>query len=153
MGTKPFRMRCPGFWATQPMCGKKKSHAATQRCHATLPPDPGRALRVFDHLSHGTVGPGRSGEVSASRRCETTFFAELVELCFFLFSMYMIVYVYSVYCMHTYNNYIYIYTYIQSIYLSICLSVCLSIYLSVCLSVCLSIYLSIYILLYDICIM
>ena len=58
----------------------------------------------------------------------STFFAELVELCFFLFSMYMIVYVYSVYCMHTYN-YIYIHTYVQSIYLSIYLSIyCYMIY-------------------------
>jgi len=64
-GHKAIQDEVPGF-GLQPGCVGKIP--TLQRCHATLP-DPGRALRVFDHLSHGTVGPGRSGEVSASRRC------------------------------------------------------------------------------------
>ena len=68
-GHKAIQDEVPRFWASAGMCGEKFPRCVAQRCHATLLPDPGRALRVFDHLSHGTVGPGRSGEVSASRRC------------------------------------------------------------------------------------
>ena len=70
-----------------------------------LLPDPWRALRVFDHLSHGTVGPGRSGEVSASRRCAL---AGSVSHVFFL-HMYM--YVYSIYymCIWLYIHFIFIF--------------------------------------------
>ena len=135
MGTKPFRMRCPGF-GLQPGCvGKIPTlRYATQRCqtlgeHYVSLTICRMAQLVLDEAEKFLHPEGVS-----------TFFAELVELCFFLFSMYMIVYVYSVYCMHTYN-YIYIHTYIQSIYLSINLSIYLPIYLSI------------YLLLYDICIM
>ncbi len=91
-----------------------------------LLPDPWRALRVFDHLSHGTVGPGRSGEVSASRRCALAELGSHVffDICICMYTVYTVCvygYIY-IYTFYMYIQYIYIYDiYCILYYVSICI--------------------------------